>query len=108
MPLCVLVGERDTASVDLVKAARPAVVRVRANKVELYPSSLHGFKLLRLEPGVTATITRFFDDTIKAKAEEWEPRYNLDPVAYSDVKLVPNPANPRDFDAPKAKADEAQ
>ncbi len=90
VPLCVLVGERDQASVDIVKSAKAAIVRVPKNKVELFPSSLHGFKLLRLEPNITGAITRFFDETIKAKPEEWEPRYNLDPVAYSEVKVVAN------------------
>jgi alpha-beta hydrolase superfamily lysophospholipase len=88
VPLCVLAGERDHASADLVKAARPSIVRVPANKVEMFPSSLHGFKLLRLEPNVAGGITRFLDGTIKAKAEEWEPRYNLEPVPYSDVQVV--------------------
>jgi alpha-beta hydrolase superfamily lysophospholipase len=88
VPLCVLAGERDHASADLVKAARPSIVRVPANKVEMFPSSLHGFKLLRLEPNVAGGIIRFLDGTIKAKAEEWEPRYNLEPVPYSDVQVV--------------------
>jgi pimeloyl-ACP methyl ester carboxylesterase len=88
VPLCVLAGERDHASADLVKAARPSIVRVPANKVEMFPSSLHGFKLLRLEPNVAAAISRFLDGTIKAKAEEWEPRYNLEPVSYSDVQIM--------------------
>jgi len=110
IPLCLLAGERDTSSAELVKAAKAAVVRVRSNKVELFPSSLHGFKLLRLEPNVTATILRFFDDTIRAKAEEWEPRYNMEPVAFSEVQMLPNAA--AKADAPKAKeaakADEAK
>jgi pimeloyl-ACP methyl ester carboxylesterase len=90
VPLCVLVGERDTASVDIVKSIKAAVTRVAKNKVEMFPSSLHGFKLLRLEPNVTSTIARFFEETIKAKPGEWEPRYNLDPVAYSDIRAVAN------------------
>jgi alpha-beta hydrolase superfamily lysophospholipase len=101
VPLLMLAGERDTASAELVKAAKAAVVRPRTNKVELYPSSLHGFKLLRLEPNVTGTIVKFFDETIKAKAEEWEPRYNMDPVPFTDVQILPNTTRP---DAAKAKA----
>ena len=112
IPLCLLVGERDAASADLVKAAKAAVTRVRSNKVELFPSSLHGFKLLRLEPNVTTTITRFFDETIKAKAEEWEPRYNMDPITYTGVRMIPNTSQ-TPADTPKAaeaatKKDEAK
>jgi pimeloyl-ACP methyl ester carboxylesterase len=103
IPLLVLAGERDTASAELVKAAKAAVIRPRTNKVELYPSSLHGFKLLRLEPNVTGTILKFFDETIKAKAEEWEPRYNMEPVAFTDVQIRlntsrPDPAKPKPAD----------
>src|SRR5206468_6827792 len=98
VPLCVLGGERDAAfllaaprdpaAADAAKATRAAIIRIRSNKVELFPSSLHGFKLLRLEPNVTSTIVRFLDDTLKAKAEEWEPRYNLAPVAYTEIQTV--------------------
>jgi hypothetical protein len=52
---------------------------------------------LRLEPNVTTSITRFLDDTLKAKAEEWEPRYNLAPVPYTEIQTVVH-------DAPKAEA----
>ena len=88
VPLCILAGERDAASADMVKAVKASVSRVPKNKVEFFPSSLHGFKLLRLEPNVTSSITKFLDETIKAKAEEWEPRYNLDPVTYGEIKVV--------------------
>ena len=101
LPVLMLAGERDTASAELVKAAKAAVLRPRTNKVELYPSSLHGFKLLKLEPNVTGTIVKFLDETIKAKAEEWEPRYNMDPVSFTDVQVLANAARP---DPAKAKA----
>ena len=107
VPLCVLCGERDAASAEVVKDARPAIGRVRANKVELFPSSLHGFKLLRLEPNVTSTITRFLDDSLKAKAEEWEPRYNLAPVAYSEIQTVVH-APPKPAEPPKPRPDDAK
>ena len=101
-----MAGERDPASAEVVKSARAAIQRIRANKVELFPSSLHGFKLLRLEPNVGTTILRFLDDSLKAKAEEWEPRYNLAPVAYSDIQMVLPPA--AKVEAPKPQADEAK
>lgn len=107
VPLCVLAGERDAASAQVVKDAKPAIVRVRSNKVELFPSSLHGFKLLRLEPNVTGAITRFLDDALKAKAEEWEPRYNLAPVPFNDIQTVVH-APPKPADAPRPRADEAK
>ena len=47
VPLCVLCGEPRLRPRSRVKAARPAIVRVRSNKVEASSaSSLHGFKLL--------------------------------------------------------------
>ncbi len=108
VPLLLMVGERDTASNASVKVVRPFVERMRTNKIELFPSSLHGYKLLRLEPKVSSVLTRFLDSTLKSRADEWEPRYNLYPVAFSDIEFVRNtnsstPAKTKAKDAPPAK-----
>ncbi len=104
-----MAGERDPVSSDPVKAAKTYVTRSRLNKVEFFPSSLHGYKLLRLEPKATSVILRFFESTIKFKAQEWEPRYNLTPVAFSDIQVVRN-AKPSDtpLKAEPAKKKEAE
>jgi hypothetical protein len=47
---------------------------------------------------VTSVISRFLEATSKYKAVEWEPRYNLSPIAFSDVAIVRNAKAP---DAPK-------
>ena len=49
---------------------------------------------MRLEPKVTAAITRFLDSSVKLRATEWEPRYNLTPVTVSDILTVPHPQTP--------------
>jgi alpha-beta hydrolase superfamily lysophospholipase len=90
VPLLLLAGERDNASKDAVQAVRQLVERVRLNKVELFPSSLHGSNLLRLEPKVTTSVFRFLDTTLRGRALEWEPRLNLTPVTYSDIQTVPH------------------
>lgn len=104
LPLMILAGERDAACKDALKAVRPVVERSRLNKVELFPSSLHGYKLLWLEPRITGVVARHLDGTVKLKASEWEPRYNLNPVALSSIQVVrptkPGAAEP----APKAGA----
>jgi alpha-beta hydrolase superfamily lysophospholipase len=103
-PIALLVGERDALSAGLVKAVQQAVKRYRSNLVTFYPSGLHGYKLLKLEPEITKAIVRFIDDTAKARAEVWEPRYNLAPVTYSDVKTLANPKSGKgSATAPKAK-----
>jgi hypothetical protein len=96
IPLLVMVGERDPVSADPVKMVRPVVERpaagLKLNRVELFDTSLHGYKLLWLEPKVPATIAKFFEGTIKLKATAvWEPRYNLTPVQYGDIQLVRAP-----------------
>jgi hypothetical protein len=108
IPLALLAGSKDNASKDTVESMRRIVERARLNKVELFPSSLHGYKLLRLEPKVTTTITRFLDSTIKLRATEWEPRYNLIPVTVSDILIVRHtkPSEKPDA-AKKAQAKEA-
>jgi Serine aminopeptidase, S33 len=95
VPLQLLAGERDNASKDAVQSVRPLVERARLNKVELFPSSLHGYKLLRLEPKVTAAIFRFLDMSLRTRAIEWEPQYNLTPVTFSDIQMIRN-AKPGD------------
>ena len=78
VPLLLLAGERDNPSKDAVQSVRQNVQRARLNKVELFPSSLHGYKLLRLEPKVTSAIFHFLETTLKNRPVEWEPQYNPD------------------------------
>lgn len=108
VPLLLMVGERDDDSNASVKAVGPFVERTKTNKIELFPSSLHGYKLLRLEPKASSVLTRFLDSTLKSRADEWEPRYNLNPIAFADIQVVRNtnsatPAKAKDAPA-KAKA----
>jgi pimeloyl-ACP methyl ester carboxylesterase len=111
LPIMLLASERDAASKVAVKAVRPVVERSRLNKVELFPSSLHGYKLLWYEPKITASVARFLDGVIKLKATEWEPRYNLHPVVPSSIQVVRDtrpggPAPKAKQEAPAKKADE--
>jgi dienelactone hydrolase len=87
-PIQIIVGEHDPVSGDPVRAVQPIVKRSPQNKVEFKDSQFHGYKLLKLDPQVTSDLTKFFEGTIKYKAGEWEPRYNLNPVAYSDIEVV--------------------
>jgi dienelactone hydrolase len=103
-PVLLMAGERDGPSHDVVKRVRAQVERTRQNRVELFPSSLHGYKLLRLEPRATAVIERFLEATIKLKAAEWEPRYNLQPVTYTDIQVIRH----KTTDADKAKEKEKE
>jgi alpha-beta hydrolase superfamily lysophospholipase len=101
IPLLLIAGENDHASKDAVQASRTLVERARLNKVELYPSSLHGYKLLRLEPKVTSTIFHFLDTSLRGRAVDWEPQYNLLPVTFSDIQTI---RHTRTEDAPKDQA----
>jgi hypothetical protein len=106
VPLALLAGSKDNASKDTVESVRRIVERARLNKVELFPSSLHGYKLLRLEPKVTTSIVRFLDSTIKLRPTDWEPRYNLIPVTVSDILAVRHAKAPEKPDI--AKKDQAK
>jgi alpha-beta hydrolase superfamily lysophospholipase len=105
VPLALLAGSKDNASKDAVESVRKTVERARLNKIELFPSSLHGYKLLRLEPKVVTAITRFLENTIKLRPVEWEPRYNLIPVTVSDVVTV---RHTKGQEKPAAKKDQAK
>jgi hypothetical protein len=103
IPLLLQAGERDNASKDALQTVRESVERARLNKVELYPSSLHGYKLLRLEPRVASTLLRFLDTALRSRAVDWEPQYNLIPVTFSDIQIVRN-AHAEDTLKDQAKA----
>ncbi|GAC1475373.1 MAG: hypothetical protein NVSMB9_27770 [Isosphaeraceae bacterium] len=111
IPVLLLAGERDALSRNVVRRVRANVEKTRPNHVEVFPSSLHGYKLLRLEPKVTANITRFLETTVKSKPFEWEPRYNLTPVTYNDIQIVRHPREAdraKDAVAPKEKKKDAR
>ena len=95
VPLALLIGERDTASAGLVDdgpaSVKSIVKRYQSNKVETFPSALHGYKLLQFEPNLTGSIFNFLDSTIKSKADMWDGRYLLTPVTYTEVKMIKNP-----------------
>ena len=104
VPIQILSGERDVSSKELVASVRPVIERSRVNKVELYPTSLHGYKLVWLEPGAVLTAAKFLESTTKFKVDEWEPRYNLNPVLYSDsIQVQGGPRTARPANAPAAK-----
>jgi alpha/beta superfamily hydrolase len=105
IPVLLMAGERDGPSHDAVKKVRANVEKTRLNKVELFPSSLHGYKLLRLEPKVTTVVAKFLEGTVKLKPNDWEPRYNLTPVAYTDIQVVKH-VKPGDKDKAKEEAKE--
>ena len=102
--LALLAGSKDNASKDAVESVRWLVERARLNKVELFPSSLHGYKLMRLEPKVTPAIMRFLEPTIKLRPIDWEPRYNLIPVAVSEIQTVRHTQAPEKPAAKKGQA----
>lgn len=105
IPVLLAAGERDAPSHETVRRVRAGIERTRLNKVLLYPSSLHGYKLLRLEPKAALDVAKFLEGTIKLRAADWEPRYNLTPVTYTDIQVVRHikPEEPAKA-APKEKA----
>jgi pimeloyl-ACP methyl ester carboxylesterase len=108
VPLDLLVGERDAASAGLVDdgpaSVKALVKRHRLNKVETFPSALHGYKLLQFEPSLTNSLFQFLDATIKSKGDEWDGRYLLNPVAYTEVKMLKNPVRIDPAAVPKKAA----
>jgi hypothetical protein len=105
VPMFLMAGDRDGPSKDAVQSVQQILQRTRLNKVELFPTSLHGYKFLRLEPKVTAAVFQFLDSTIKNRPVEWEPQYNLTPVTFSDPLVVLNP-KPTDGRKEPSKAKE--
>ena len=111
VPLLLLAGDRDIPSKDAVQSVQQVLQCARLNKAELFPSALHGYKLLRLEPKLTSAIFPFLETTLKNRPIEWTPQYNLTPVTISDPQMVLNTKSPdskkeqsKTKDAPKNAA----
>jgi pimeloyl-ACP methyl ester carboxylesterase len=108
LPMLLLTSNRDA---ELTKAAGPLLARNARSRIEPFDTALGGDQLLRFEPKSVEALTKFLDDTVKfRKNVDWEPRYLLQPVAASEVKLIPGNTPPdaaKDAakDAPKDKAD---
>ena len=90
VPLLLVTGDRDNPSKDAIQSVRQTVQRIRLSKIELFPSALHGYKLLRLEPKVISALTHFLEMSLKNRPVEWEPQYNLTPVTFGDSQFVQN------------------
>lgn len=87
VPILVIAGDKDA---DVATAAEPVLQRPRmASKVARFDSRLQGDRLLRFEPKAVEAMTKFLEDPVKFRANsEWEPRYLLAPVAYSDIQTI--------------------
>ena len=44
--------------------------------------------LIRFAPEATRPLMSFLDNVVKIRADEWEPRYNLDPVLFANVRII--------------------
>ena len=77
-PLMIMVGENDASSSNPVRAVKPQVERTRLNQVEFFPTKLHGYKLLRLEPKVTALIAKFVEKPDPSTAAQYVADDNVD------------------------------
>ena len=105
-------GERDDPSKTILQKVRDGLLKIRQNQVKLFPTLLHGYKLLQLEPGTMSAIDAFFDDTVKSKAIDWEPRYNMTPTPFTQIEMVKHAkpaekAKPKDAPAAKDKPADA-
>jgi hypothetical protein len=113
VPLLIMAGERDNPSKDAAQSVKNLVTRGRLNKVELFPSTFHGYKLLRLEPKLTTTLFHFLETALKNRPVDWEPQYNLTPIMLADnpqtvlnsrpADRTKNQPNAKDAEVPAAK-----
>lgn len=105
LPALVVVGDKDAPSYDAVKAQQKVIERNRLSKIAYVENSpLASHQLLRFGPKVTEPLLRFLDGTVKLRRDEWEGRYNLDPVSYRDARLVTK-TKPADKDKKAADKD---
>ncbi|MFO0958631.1 MAG: alpha/beta hydrolase [Isosphaeraceae bacterium] len=104
LPVLVQTGENDEPTANAARAVQKAVERNRLSKVVLVPdSSLKGERLLRVASKATDSVFKFLEGNAKLRRDEWDGRYNLEPVASRNAHVV---ARPKAADADKAKEKE--
>ena len=106
-PMLLEAGAGDTDSAEVVRALQPVVERHRLSRVALVDARLGGTNLLRFAPEATDPLLDFLDNAIKVRTDEWEPRYNLDPVIFANVRVVNRGEAPAPPDAPAPAEDAA-
>lgn len=88
LPILLQAGAGDAERSALADALRPTLERHRLSRVTLTETRLPATNLLRFAPEATRPLIEFLDTTVKVRADEWEPRYNLDPVVYTNVRVT--------------------
>lgn len=105
LPILLTCGDRDAASITVVKAAQPTIERHLKSKVTYFDTNVHGNRLLSFVPKVPTAIAKYLDDPVKGRVLEWEPRYLLSPVAYQSEGILKTPAATKKAAEPAKKAD---
>ncbi len=103
LPMLLMAGQGDEAAVEAIRSVQGLVERQRLSRVALLDARLQGYTLLRFTPEATRPVLRFLENTLKVRVDEWEPRYNLDPVVFTNVLIIDPNAQPQ----PEAEAAEA-
>lgn len=119
LPVLIETGENDGPTANAARAVQKAVERNRLSKVVLVAdSSLKGERLLRVASKATDSVTKFLEGNVKLRRDQWDGRYNLEPVAFRNVHVVarpkpadaakdPDKANEKDKDKDEGKDKEA-
>lgn len=82
VPILLMAGSQDKTSEPVVTQGKAIVESHKAGRIDIVEGSpLRGSSLIRFEAGVVPEITQFLDNTIRFKTDDWEPRFNLNPVA---------------------------
>ena len=108
VPIYILCGDRDAASLKVVKDAQPVVERHQRSKVSYFDTALHGYRLVHFFPKVPAAVAKFLEDPVKARVLDWEPRFLLTRVEYLSEGLVKSRTTTEAADAAKKAADAAK
>ena len=108
VPIYILCGDRDAASLKVVKDAQPVVERHQRSKVSYFDTALHGYRLVHFFPKVPVAVAKFLEDPVKARVLDWEPRFLLTRVEYLSEGLVKSKTTAEAANAAKKAADAAK
>ena len=87
-PILLEAGKGDSNAASLAETLEPIIGRQRLSQLAMIETRLPATNLIRFAPEATRPLMSFLDNVVKIRADEWEPRYNLDPVLFANVRII--------------------
>ncbi len=91
VPVLIEGGKGDPALAEFLTDLQPILADEPQSEIAPIDARIGGINLVRFAPAATTPILNFLDNTLQIRTDEWEPRFNLQPITYGSVEPVQRP-----------------